>query len=132
MLLVITEAWQLGSDAPDVQQVLGIDAKTGLVYEPDLAAMLEDGGQSENCELRVIDAGFGSGENVELLVKAKLSTRMDVDEVEAELPATRLCTRKEETWRFDYATGAITRAANSERLHLFRTSRHPDLGRSRS
>jgi hypothetical protein len=36
MLLAKTELWQYGSDAPDAQQVLAVDAATGDVYEPEL------------------------------------------------------------------------------------------------
>ena len=58
-LLVKTEAWQWGSDALGKQQVLAVDAGTGVVYEPELEAMLQ-GHQGKQCEFRIADAGFSS------------------------------------------------------------------------
>ena len=41
VLLVRTDQWQDGSDALDDPDVLAIDARSGLVYKPDLNAMLK-------------------------------------------------------------------------------------------
>jgi hypothetical protein len=119
MLLVQTEQWQYGSDAPDWQQVLAVDAATGMVYEPKLEALLED--HSDNkCAFRVTDAGFSSDRNVVILVRVKFVTFYEVDETEADVPAAKRCRRAEETWSFNYATGEIKEVGNAEQLHLFK------------
>ena len=53
MLLLMTEQWQYGSDASDRQQVLAIDAGSGMVYEPNLEAMLEERKGCKQCWFRV-------------------------------------------------------------------------------
>lgn len=67
LLLVETEEWQEGSDAPDQQQVLAVDARTGIVYEPNLEAMLETH-KDKQCSFRITGAGFGAGRDVDVLV----------------------------------------------------------------
>ena len=119
MLLVRTEEWQYGSDAPDTQQVLAIDAKTAMVYEPNLAEMLQ-GRKDKQCWFRVTDAGFSADRNVEILVRANFSTFMDVDETEADVPLAKRCEKTEETWSFSFATGEIKQVSNTEPLHLFK------------
>jgi len=65
MLLVKTEEWQWGSDAPDGQQVLAIDAGSGMIYEPDLESMLQ-ARKDKQCSFRVADAGFSADRNVDI------------------------------------------------------------------
>jgi len=118
-LLVKTELWQYGSDAPDEQQVLAVDAATGMVYEPEMEAMLQ-GRKDKQCAFRVIDAGFGTGVNLSILVRAKFFTALEVDASEADLPPAGRCGDSEETWSFNFATGEIKRVRNTETLQLFR------------
>jgi hypothetical protein len=118
MLLVKTELWQYESDAPDTQQVLAIDAATGVVYEPELEEMLQDRA-NKRCMFRVIDAGFNFGANVNILVRAKFFTAVEPDETEEAVPAAKRCGNTEETWSFDYATGQI-KQVHTDRLQLFR------------
>jgi hypothetical protein len=119
MLLVKTELWQYGSDAPDKQQVLAVDAASGVVYEPELEAMLQDR-KDKQCAFRVTDAGFSSDRNVIMLVRAKFFTALEVDETEAGIPAAKRCGNTEETWSFNYATGEIKQVMNAEPLRLFK------------
>ena len=114
-----TEAWQWGSDAHGKQQLLAVDAETGLVYEPELEAMLQ-GHQGKQCEFRVSDAGFSSDKNVIILIRAKFFTALDVGATEADTPVARRCGTTEETWSFNYATGEIKRVGNSEPVLLFK------------
>ncbi len=118
LLLVQTEQWQFGSDAPDTQQVLAIDT-TGMVYEPRLEEMLENR-KGTRCSFRVTDAGFGTGNNFIVLVRANLFTFLEVLETEAEVPAAERCTNTEETWSFNYADGEIKQVGNDEPLQVFR------------
>jgi hypothetical protein len=74
MILVKTEEWQNGSDAPDTQQALAIDIETGLIYEPELQAMLQTR-KDKQCSFRVADAGFSAEKNIDILVRAKFSTQ---------------------------------------------------------
>jgi hypothetical protein len=119
MLLVRTDQWQYGSDAPDLQRVLAVDAATGVVYEPELEALLEDRNDKQ-CAFRVTDAGFRSDRNVVILIRAKFFTPVEVDETEADVPAAKRCGRTEETWSFNYATGETKQVGNTEPLHLFK------------
>ena len=119
MILVKTEEWQHGSDAPDRQQVLAIDAGTGMVYEPELEAMLQ-ARKDKQCSFRVTDAGFGAGSSVNILVRAKFFTAIDVDETEENVPAAKRCGNAEETWSFNFGTGEIRRVANTQPLQLFK------------
>ena len=119
MLLVQTEAWQVGSDAADTQQVLAIDAATGMVYEPNLGAMLDDR-KDRQCVFRVTDAGFGTGGNVVILVRAQISTFYEPGDEEADVPPAKRCEKSEETWSFNFANGEIKRIANSEPLQIFK------------
>ncbi|MGH9502780.1 MAG: hypothetical protein ACRD20_08020 [Terriglobales bacterium] len=122
MLLVKTERWQFGSDAPDTQQVLAVNAATGEVYEPELEAMLQER-ENKQCTIRVTDAGFSSDRNVIILVRARFSTALDVDETEADVPAAKRCDHTEQTWSFNYATGEIKQVGNAEPLHLFKNAK---------
>lgn len=121
LLLVKTEEWQRGSDAPDRQGVLAIDAGTGMVYEPALGAMLE-ARKEKQCSFRVMDAGFGDGASVDILVRAKFSTAFDVDESEEDVPPAKRCGNSEETWSFDFGTGEISQVANTQPLQIVRKS----------
>ena len=119
MILVKTEEWQHGSDAPDRQQVLAIDAGTGMVYEPELEAMLQ-ARKDKQCSFRVTDAGFGAGSSVNILVRAQFSTAIDVDETEENVPAAKRCGNAEQTWSFNFGTGEIRQVANTQPLQLFK------------
>lgn len=119
MLLVLTEQWQVGSDAPDGQQVLAIDAGTGMVYEPNLTEMLE-AHKGKQCSFRVTDAGFGSDENVNILVRARFSTWFDEDETLEDVPPVKRCGDFEQTWSFNFATGEIKTVANTEPWQIFK------------
>lgn len=119
MLLVKTEAWQWGSDAHGKQQVLAMDAETGMVYEPELEAMLQ-GHKGKQCEFRVSDAGFSSDKNVVILIRAKFFTALDVGDTEADVPVAKRCGTTEETWSFDYATGEIKQGRSAEPFVLFK------------
>jgi hypothetical protein len=121
MLLVKTEEWQNGSDTPDRQQVLAIDAGTGMVYEPELDAMLE-AHKDKQCAFRVTDAGFSADRNVNILVRARFHTPTEVDETEEDVPPAKRCGNDEETWSFDFANGEIKQVANTEPLLLFKKS----------
>jgi hypothetical protein len=117
MLLVKSEEWQHGSDAPDRQQVLAIDAGTGMVYEPELEAMIK-ARREKQCFFRVVDAGFGADKSVNILVRAKFSTAIDVDETEENVPPAKRCGNAEETWSFNFGTGDITQVANTQPLQI--------------
>jgi hypothetical protein len=117
MLLVKTEQWQLGSDAQDRQQVLAIDAGTGMVYEPELEAMIE-ARREKQCLFRVVDAGFGADRSVNILVRATFSTAIDVDETEEDVPPAKRCGNTDETWSFNFGTGEVTQVANTQPLQI--------------
>lgn len=119
MLLAKAEEWQEGSDAPPREQVLAIDAGGGMVYEPELEAMLQARADKQ-CTFRITDAGFSADRNVDILVRAKFFTATDVDETEEDVPPAKRCGNTEETWSFNYATGEIKQVANTEPLLLFR------------
>jgi hypothetical protein len=119
MLLVQTDQWQYGSDGPDRQQVLAVDTATGIVYEPELEALLEDR-NDKGCAFRVTDAGFSSDKNVVILIRVKFFTFFEVGETEADVPAAKRCQRAEETWSFNYADGEIKEVGNAEQVHLFK------------
>ncbi len=119
MLLVLTEQWQVGSDAPDTQQVLAIDAETGMVYEPNLSELLQARGDKQ-CSFRVTDAGFSSDGDVNILVRARFGTWFDEDETLEDVPPAKRCGDFEETWSFNFATGEIKPVANTEPLQIFK------------
>ncbi len=121
MFLVKTEEWQRGSDAPDRQRILAIDAGTGMVYEPELEAMIQ-AHKEKQCSFRVTDAGFGADKSVNILVRAQFSTAIDVDETEEDVPPAKRCGNVEETWSFNFGTGEIKRVANTQRLQLVKKS----------
>ncbi len=118
MLLVMTEEWQWGSDAGDNQQVLAIDARTGLVHEPQLGAML-DARRDKQCSFRITGAGFSGDRTVVLLVRAQFFTALDVDETLQDVPPAKRCGNAEETWSFNFNTGEIEQVANTQPLQLF-------------
>ncbi|MGA7412772.1 MAG: hypothetical protein WBW33_20000 [Bryobacteraceae bacterium] len=120
MILVKTEEWQDGSDAPDTQQVLAIDAETGLVYEPELQAMLQ-ARKDRQCSFRVANAGFSAEKNIDILVRAQFSTAMDVDQTEQDIPPAKRCQKAEETWSFNFATGEVRQVTNTQPLELFKS-----------
>ncbi len=119
LLLVRTEQWQYGSDALGTQQVLAIDAGTGMVYEPALEAMLEER-KDKQCWFRVTDAGFSADPNVDILVRAQFFTAFDEGDTEEDVPPAKRCGNAEETWSFNFATGEIKQVANTEPLQLFK------------
>jgi len=119
MLLLETEEWQEGSDAPDTQGVLAIDARTGLVQEMRLQAMLQLR-KDRQCSLRVTDAGYSADRNVTILVRAKFSTAFEVDETEEDVAPAKRCGNFEETWSFDLYTGKTQRVADAQPLLLWR------------
>jgi hypothetical protein len=118
MLLVRTEEWQWASDAGDIQQVLAIDARTGLVHEPQLGAML-DARKDKQCALRVTAAGFSDDTSTVILVRAQFGTAMDVDETLEDVPPAKRCANAQETWSFNFNTGEIQQVANTQALQLF-------------
>lgn len=119
MVLVQAEQWQYGSDAPDSQQILAIDSETGEVYEPRLDSLLQNR-ENKQCAFRITDAGFSSDKNVVILVRARLSTALEPEESEADVPIAKRCTKKEETWSFNYANGETKLLGSGEPLHVFR------------
>jgi hypothetical protein len=121
MLLVKTEEWQWGSDAPAGQGLLAIDAGTGEVYEPQLSAMLE-ARRDKQCSFLITDAGFTAGGNVNILVRVQFSTATEIGEPEEDVPPAKRCGNAEETWSFNYATGEILQVANTQPLQLFKKS----------
>jgi len=121
MVLAKTEEWQWGSDAPDRQQVLAIDAGTGMVYEPELDAMLQVH-KDKQCSFRVTDAGFSADKSISILVRAQFSTALDVDETEENVPPAKRCGHAEETWSFNFGTGEIRQVANTQPFQLFKKS----------
>lgn len=116
-LLVQTQEWQYGSDAPPVQQVLAINADSGEVYEPDLSALLQPRKDKE-CNFQVTDAGFGSETNV-IVVRAKFFTKLDADETEADMPVGKRCANTQEAWSFNDVTGEVKQVGSTEPLHIF-------------
>jgi hypothetical protein len=119
MVLIETDQWQDGSDAPDLQGVFGLDAATGMVFQPNLDAILDDR-NSKQCTFRVTDAGFSSDRNVTILVRARLFTALEVDETEEEVPAAKRCRDSEETWSFNFANGEIKQVDNNSPLLLYK------------
>jgi hypothetical protein len=119
MFLVRTEEWQVGSDAPDRQRVLAVDARTGMIYEPELEAIVQGPAQKQ-CSFRVTDAGFAAGRDVVILVRARLSTASDVDEREQDVPPAKRCANTQQTWSFNYGTGEVKQVANTERMQLIK------------
>lgn len=119
MLLVMTEQWQDGADTPPLQQVLAVDAGTGMVYEPELDGMLE-ALKDKRCAFQVMDAGFSADPNVDILVRVKFFTPLDVEETLKDVPLGKRCGRGEETWSFNYGTAALKQVPNTQPLLLFK------------
>jgi hypothetical protein len=122
LLVARTQLWQNGSDAPVKEEVLVVNAATGLVYRPDLEAILENRG-SRRCSLRILDAGFGSGKSLMVLVRVNLFTALDEEEVESDVPSAERCEHIEETWSFNYGNGEIRKEDGSpEIVHVGRVA----------
>ena len=119
MVLVQAEQWQYGSDAPDSQQILAIDSETGEVYQPRLDSLLQNR-ENKQCAFRITDAGFSSDKNVVILVRAKISTALEPEESETDIPIAKRCATREETWTFNYANGETKLLGSGEPLHIFR------------
>jgi hypothetical protein len=121
VVLLKTERWQWGADADDGQQVLAIEAPTGRVYEPRLDDIL--GAHSgKQCRLRVQDAGFANRTTVEILLRVKLATALDADEMEDHVAPEKRCGDLEETWKFDYSSAyEVKQVSNRQPLLLFRS-----------
>lgn len=118
-ILLKTEEWQYGSDAPDKQQMLAVDAETGMVYEPELQAMLQ-AHKGKQCSFRVANAGFTAGKNIDILIRAQFSTTIEADQTEQDIPPAKRCRKAEETWSFNFATGEIRQVTNTQPLELFK------------
>ena len=122
IVLVKTERWQWGSDAGDAQQILAIEAATGLVYEPNLDDILQ-AHSGKQCSLRIEDAGFANRKTIEILVRVKLTTATDADETLEDIPAAKRCGDLAETWIFDYSSAyEVKQGSNQQPLLLFRSS----------
>ena len=93
--------------------------RTGMVYEPNLGAMLDDR-KDKQCIFRVTDAGFDASGSVVILVRAQISTFYEPGDEEADVPSAKRCEKSEETWSFNFANGEIKRIANSEPLQIFK------------
>lgn len=121
IVLVMTERWQWGSDADATQQVLAIEAPTGRVYEPGLAA-ISQAHSGKRCRLRVEDAGFGSGMKPGILIRVRLSTDYDPDETENDVPPEKRCGDLKETWAFDYSSAyEVRKVSNQQPLLIYRS-----------
>jgi hypothetical protein len=121
VVLVKTERWQWGSDAGDIQQVLAIEASTGLVYEPRLDDILATH-RGKQCEFHVEEAGFADSKNIEILVRVKFATAHDADETENDVPPEKRCGNLEETWNFDYSSAyEVKQVSNQQPVILFQT-----------
>jgi hypothetical protein len=126
VLLVKTQRWQWGSDADLFEQVLAIEASTGVVYEPRLDDIL-DAHTGKQCRFHVEDAGFANRRSLQILVRVKLATAYDVDETEADVALEKRCGNLLETWNFDYSSAyEVKQVSNQEPLLLFRS---PGVGR---
>jgi hypothetical protein len=116
MILVQTERWANGTDAGPTESLVAMDAKSGVVYQPDLSVVRQD--RKPRCAFHVTGGGFDSDPNVVLLVRVKLFSFYDADETESDIPVQDRCTAGEETWSFNYANGEVKRVDNSRLLHV--------------
>jgi hypothetical protein len=128
MVLLQTERSAVATDAGPDEAIVGMDAKTGEVYQPDLSAVLQN--RKPRCAFHISGGGFDANPNVVLLVRVKLFSSYEVDETEADVPEGDRCAAGEETWSFNYANGEIKRADNSTILHLAVAKRPPESGRN--
>ena len=117
LLLMRTEEWQLGTDGGTNQRVFAIDAKTGMVHEPELTAMLENSGR-KGCGFSITEAGFGGGPNIEVLVRARFFSPDAEGETGDERSTTNACSPEMETWIFNFATGEVRQVSNTEPMRL--------------
>lgn len=97
---------------------LAIDAETGMVYKPELEAILQER-RDKQCAFRVTDTGFSADKNLKILVRVKLFTWIDEGDTEAAVPPAKRCQNAEETWSFDFATTEIKQVGNEYPLQLF-------------
>lgn len=95
--------WQENSDAAPREGVIAVDAETGRVYGPNLEGLL-DSRKNRRCGYHVIDAGFTSNSNVEILVHVHLFTYVDEGTELEGISADKRCTEGDETWSFNYTT----------------------------
>ncbi len=123
-----TERSAVATDAGPDEAIVGMDAKTGEVYQPDLSAVLQN--RKPRCAFHISGGGFDANPNVILLVRVKLFSFYEVDETEADVPEGDRCTAGEETWSFNYANGEIKRVDNSTVLHVAVAKRPPESGRN--
>ena len=65
-----------------------------------------------------MDAGFGAGKSVNILVRAKFSAAIDPDETQEPLLPPGRCGNAEETWSFNFGTGDIRQVANTQPLQI--------------
>ena len=119
MLLAKAQYWQYGTDGGAREEILAVDARTGLVYNPDLEKLREDR-KPQQCGYEVVDAGFRSDPNVVILVRLKWFTYVDEGTELTEIPAEKRCTEGDETWSFNYAAGEVKKVDNSQPLILFK------------
>ena len=119
MLLVRTAEWMYGSDMAPRERVLAIDARTGMIHEPQLEAMLHER-KNRQCWFCIVDAGFANDPNAVILVRAKFQTWLDVGETEQDVPPAKRCGNFEETWSFSLATGEIKPELDATPLNLFK------------
>jgi hypothetical protein len=121
VVLVKTDRWQWGSDAGDIQQVLAIEASTGRVYEPRLDDILV-AHRGKQCRFHVEDAGFANSTSLDILLRVKLATALDVDETEDDVPPEKRCGNLEETWNFGFSSAyEVRQVSNEQPLMLFRS-----------
>lgn len=81
--------------------------------------VLEDR-KNQQCGFHVTDAGFTPNPNVEILVRVHLFTYVEEGTELNEVPAEKRCTEGDETWSFNYATGEVKKADNTQPLLLFK------------
>lgn len=113
VLLVRTDQWQEGSDALDEEGVLAVDVSSGLVYKPDLSAMMAHR-KNDRCYMRLLDAALAPSRNVNIIVRAQFETFIDVDEKKEDITPAPNCNDTKETWSFDFNTGRIRQLSERE------------------
>jgi len=80
-------------DAPDLQQVLAIDAGTGEVYEPQLEALLQNR-KDKQCTFRVTDAGFKLGQRRRNSGSSEVFHGRGSRRTEADVPVAKRCANR--------------------------------------
>jgi hypothetical protein len=114
VLLARTDQWQEGSDALDTEGVLAIDASSGLVYTPDLSAMMAGRLKNDRCYMRILDAALGPSRGVNIIVRAQFKTFIDFDERKEDITPASNCNDTKETWSFDFDNGRIRQLSERE------------------